>query len=239
MIPWLEPNTPFPDVTSALPESSGAGGLLAASANLSPERILEAYKKGIFPWFSTGQPVLWWSTNPRMVLHTDHFVISKSLKKKLQQVKKSMLSDQRWEIRFDSAFETVMRACAAPRKNEPGTWISEEMIKNYVALHQTGFAHSSELWFEGTLVGGAYGVSIGKMFYGESMFSKVSDGSKIALAWLVQFLHRNGVSMVDCQQATRHLATLGAVTISRDAFSTHLEKTVNEPPILNWAPELF
>lgn len=236
VIPWLEPNDPFPDISSALPASSGVGGLLAASANLWPERILEAYRKGIFPWFSTGQPVLWWSTDPRMVLPTDQLAVSRSLKKKLSQVRKSMLSGGQWQIRFDSDFEAVMRACAKPRKGDPGTWISEEMIENYVQLHKMGFAHSSELWLDNKLAGGVYGVSIGKMFYGESMFSKDRDASKIALAWLVQFLHKNGVWLIDCQQETPHLASLGAICISRETFSAHLAQTIDLPLITDWTP---
>jgi len=236
VIPWLEPKDPFPDVSFALPKSSGAGGLLAASATLWPDRILEAYRKGIFPWFSTGQPVLWWSTDPRMVLPTGRFIVSKSLSKKLNQVKKSMLSGGQWQIRFDSAFDAVMHACAAPRKRDPGTWISEEMIECYARLHKMGFAHSSELWLDNELVGGVYGVSIGKMFYGESMFSKVSDASKIALAWLVWFLHQNGVMLIDCQQETAHLASLGAISISRKIFSTHLAETIDQPPVTDWIP---
>lgn len=239
MIPWLEPNDPFPDVSLALPESSGANGLLAASANIWPERLVEAYRKGVFPWFSAGQPVLWWSPDPRMVLPVEHLSLSRSLKKKLNQVRKSMLSDGPWHIRFDSAFETVMRACAAPRKGDPGTWISEEMIENYVMLHEAGFAHSTELWLEGKLVGGAYGVSIGKMFYGESMFSHVSDASKIALTWLVQFLRQNGVTLIDCQQETPHLASLGAVAISREAFSAHLIDVIDQPQVTNWIPPVI
>lgn len=239
MIPWLEPNDPFPDTSLALPESSGANGLLAASATIWPERLIEAYRQGIFPWFSAGQPVLWWSPSPRMVLRTDSLSVSRSLKKKLNQVKKSMLSDGPWQIRFDSAFETVMRACAAPRKGDPGTWISEEMIENYVQLHGTGHAHSAELWLEGQLVGGAYGVSIGKMFYGESMFSRVSDASKIALVWLAQFLHKNGVVLIDCQQETAHLASLGASAISREVFSAHLADVVDLAPVTDWVPPVI
>ncbi|MDR0933716.1 MAG: leucyl/phenylalanyl-tRNA--protein transferase [Burkholderiaceae bacterium] len=236
MIPWLNANDSFPDISLALPESSGAGGLLAASAAIWPERLLEAYRKGIFPWFSEGQPVLWWSTNPRMVLPTDRFVISRSLKKKLVQVEKSMSSGGPWQVRFDSAFEAVMRACAEPRNGDPGTWISEEMIENYLKLHHKSFAHSAELWLDGELVGGAYGVSIGKMFFGESMFSRVSDASKIALAWLVRFLAQNGVGLIDCQQQTPHLASLGAICISREVFSEHLAGAIDQPAITEWAP---
>ncbi len=236
MIPWLDENMPFPDVSTALTETDGAAGLLAAGADLSPERLLEAYKHGIFPWFSDGQPILWWSTDPRMVLFTERFVISDSLKKTLKKISKSMDSDQRWEVRFDSAFEQVMRACAAPRKEEAGTWISEEIIAGYSALHRRGFAHSSEVWLDGQLVGGAYGVSIGRMFYGESMFARVTDASKIALAHLVRFLQKNGVSMIDCQQETAHLASLGAAPISRKEFIIHLREAIKAPQIIDWKP---
>jgi len=236
MIPWLEDNSPFPDVSRALPESSDAPGLLAAGATLTPERLLEAYRQGIFPWYSVGQPVLWWSTDPRMVLPTDHFIISGSLRKKLKQVQNSMRSDQRWQVRFDSAFEQVMRACAAPRKGETGTWITDDIIHAYTALHKQGYAHSSELWLDGKLVGGAYGVSIGQMFYGESMFARVTDGSKIALTCLVHFLKSKGVSMIDCQQETSHLASLGAMPISRTSFIDHVKHAIEAPQIVMWEP---
>ncbi|MES2261998.1 MAG: leucyl/phenylalanyl-tRNA--protein transferase [Pseudomonadota bacterium] len=234
MIPWLDAHTPFPDVAEAL--TSDAPGLLAAGADLSPARLLAAYQRGIFPWFSEGQPILWWSTDPRMVLMTEHFRISDSLKKSLRKVQRSAAGDGRWQVRFDSAFEQVMRACAAPRKDGPGTWISEDIIEGYSGLHRLGYAHSSELWQDGELVGGAYGVAIGRMFYGESMFARVPDGSKIALAYLVHFLKRHGVAMVDCQQETGHLASLGAAPIARSAFLTHLRRSIAQPPILDWAP---
>jgi leucyl/phenylalanyl-tRNA---protein transferase len=236
MISWLDEGTPFPDVTKALKEIDGAPGLLAAGGDLSPKRLLEAYRQGIFPWFSEGQPILWWSTDPRMVLFTDRFIISHSLKKTLKKVHNSMVAEGRWQIRFDTAFEEVMRACAAPRKDGSGTWISEEIVHGYVALHRQGYAHSSELWLDGELVGGAYGVSIGKMFYGESMFARVSDASKVALAYLVHFLKENGVTLIDCQQETSHLASLGAVPISRKAFISHLRSTVWQPQIKHWQP---
>lgn len=239
MIPWLEPSDPFPDVSLALTSSTGVSGLLAASADISPFRLIDAYKKGIFPWFSHGQPVLWWSTDPRMVLPTNGLSISRSLRKKLKQVSKSMQTDGKWSVRFDSAFEAVMRACAAPRKEDSGTWISEEIIKNYVILHKMGYAHSSELWLNNELVGGAYGVCIGKMFFGESMFSRISDGSKIALTWLVRFLSQQGVPLIDCQQETAHLASLGAISISRQEFSAHLLKVIDLPPITHWEPKLL
>jgi leucyl/phenylalanyl-tRNA--protein transferase len=227
MIPWLEINSPFPDVNEALNEEQGAAGLLAAGADLSAARLLDAYRHGIFPWFSEGQPILWWSTDPRMVLMTADFKISASLQKTLRKVH----LDANWEFRFDTAFEQVMRECAAPRRNQNGTWITENIIAGYVGLHHLGYAHSSEVWFKQELVGGAYGISIGKMFYGESMFAKVTDASKIALCQLVHFLRAQDVKMIDCQQETVHLATFGAKPISRDAFLTHLRATIDEPQI--------
>lgn len=232
MIPWLEPHSPFPDVNEAL--TLDAPGLLAAGADLSPQRLLAAYKRGIFPWFSEGQPILWWSTDPRMVLQTAHFKISDSLHKSIKRVARSMQQGGRWQVRFDSAFEDVMRACAAPRKDGPGTWISEDIIDGYSGLHAMGYAHSSELWLDGELVGGAYGVCIGRMFYGESMFARVTDGSKIALAFLVDFLRSEGVKLIDCQQETAHLASLGATPISRTAFLAHLQQAIAEPAVQGW-----
>ncbi|MYN01804.1 leucyl/phenylalanyl-tRNA--protein transferase [Pseudoduganella sp. DS3] len=231
MIPWLDANTPFPDVSHAL--TTDAPGLLAAGADLSPARLLAAYERGIFPWFSEGQPILWWSTDPRMVLHTAEFKVSDSLKKTLKKVARD---SARWQVRFDSAFEEVMRACAAPRRDGPGTWISDDIIAGYSALHRQGYAHSSELWLDGELVGGAYGVSIGTMFYGESMFARVTDGSKVALAYLVHFLRQHGVQLIDCQQETGHLASLGARPIARRDFIAHLQKNIVMPQIRDWCP---
>jgi leucyl/phenylalanyl-tRNA--protein transferase len=232
MIPWLETNTPFPDVSEAL--TIDAPGLLAAGADLSPQRLLLAYQNGIFPWFSEGQPILWWSTDPRMVLETSRFKVSDSLKKTLKRVERSRTSGGRWDVRFDTAFEDVMRACAAPRKDGPGTWISEDIISGYTGLHRMGYAHSSEVWLDGELVGGAYGVCIGRMFYGESMFARVSDASKVALGYLVAFLRCHGVRIVDCQQETAHLASLGAAPISRAKFLEHLRGAIREPAITEW-----
>ncbi len=240
MIPWLSSDTPFPDVSKALTEKDGAPGLLAAGGDLSPQRLLDAYCHGVFPWYSAGQPILWWSTDPRMALMTDHFVISHSLKKTLKKVHKSMHADGRWLVRFDSAFEEVMRACAAPRGEASGTWISEEIVQSYTALHRLGYAHSSEVWLDGVLVGGAYGIAIGKMFYGESMFARVTDASKVALTYLVSFLKKHDVKMIDCQQETSHLASLGASPISRAEFLAHLKVAIRQPPIEEWkVPNLF
>ncbi|MEH6436109.1 leucyl/phenylalanyl-tRNA--protein transferase [Massilia sp. DD77] len=232
MIPWLESDTPFPDVSEAL--TVDAPGLLAAGGDLSPQRLLLAYQNGIFPWFSEGQPILWWSTDPRMVLLTGDFKISDSLKKTLRKVERSRLEGGSWDVRFDSAFEDVMRACAAPRRDGPGTWISEDIVDGYTGLHRLGYAHSSEVWLNGELVGGAYGVCIGRMFYGESMFARVSDASKVALAYLVAFLRQQGVRMIDCQQETGHLASLGAAPIPRSQFLEHLRAAIREPAITQW-----
>jgi leucyl/phenylalanyl-tRNA--protein transferase len=232
MIPWLELDTPFPDVDQALGADQEAAGLLAAGADLSVARLLDAYKHGIFPWYSEGQPILWWSTDPRMVLMTAEFKLSDSLKKTIRKTAK----DARWELRFDTAFEQVMRACAAPRRNGAGTWISPEIVKGYTDLHAAGYAHSSEVWLDGELVGGAYGVCIGKMFYGESMFARVSDASKIAIAHLIFFLRAHGVEMIDCQQETAHLASLGAQPIARSDFVRWIEHATELPSIAAWQP---
>jgi leucyl/phenylalanyl-tRNA---protein transferase len=240
MIPWLDADTPFPDVSKALTEADGAAGLLAAGGDLSPERLLEAYRHGVFPWFSAGQPILWWSTDPRMVLFTERFAISHSLKKTLTKIQHSMHDGGPWQVRFDTAFDDVMQACAAPRKEGAGTWISEEILRGYGALHRRGYAHSSEVWYDGRLVGGAYGVCIGRMFYGESMFARVSDASKVALAYLVHFLREHGVQAIDCQQETSHLASLGAAPIPRRQFIALLQKAIRQPRIEEWKPlDLF
>ena len=277
MIPWLTDFAPFPPVEQAL---RSPNGLLAAGGGLSETRLLEAYRHGIFPWFNPGEPILWWSPDPRMVLIPGEFKASRSLKK--------VLRNSTYEVRTDSAFEAVMRACAAPRKGlqgggcdtllaEPadcgssrpaaldettshstrlpkdgnqvagypapegsaspcqgGTWIGEGMIVAYCALHRLGYAHSVEVWMAGRLVGGLYGVSIGHMFYGESMFSLVSNASKIALAHLARQLDRWQFGMIDCQMKTPHLASLGAREISRREFIARLQELVHCAPIADW-----
>lgn len=231
MVPWLQNHSPFPDVSQALDDTTPAPGLLAAGADLSAERLLNAYRLGIFPWFADDQPILWWSTDPRMVLMTENFIISHSLKKSLRKVANA---PEQWQVRFDSAFEQVMRACAGPRRSGPGTWINDSMIAAYAQLFERGYAHSAELWHHDQLVGAAYGVCIGKMFYGESMFTKINDGSKIALAHLVSFLRKNDVTMIDCQQQTAHLASMGASPIPRAEFIAHLNLACNAETITNW-----
>ncbi|CAH1194127.1 Leucyl/phenylalanyl-tRNA--protein transferase [Candidatus Nitrotoga sp. BS] len=224
MITLLNIGTPFPPVEQALLEPNG---LLAAGGNLSAHRLLDAYRQGIFPWFNIGDPILWWSPSPRMVLIPDEFKISRSLHKTLR--------NKCYEIRTDSAFEQVMRACAAPRGEQAGTWIHEEMIAAYTELHQMGVAHSVEVGMNGSLVGGLYGVSIGHMFYGESMFSHATDASKIALAHLTAQLQRWGYGMIDCQMSTPHLASLGAREIPRAEFMHRLKELIHYPDTpLKW-----
>lgn len=207
MIAWLDPQDPFPPVAEALGPDSEAPGLLAASRDLSPQRLLLAYRQGIFPWYSSGQPVLWWSTDPRMVLPPSALRVSLNLRKTLRRV----LRDADWEIRVDDDFLAVMRACATtPRDGQDGTWITDDIIAAYGTLHRNGMAHSVESWYRGERVGGLYGVALGRMFFGESMFAHRTDASKIALAALCAFLGNHGVAMIDCQQETDHLASLGA-----------------------------
>ncbi|MBY4897625.1 leucyl/phenylalanyl-tRNA--protein transferase [Cupriavidus sp. AU9028] len=225
MIPWLEPHDPFPPPDAALGHDSGAPGLLAASHDLSPQRLLLAYRQGIFPWYGQGQPVLWWSTDPRMVLVPTELHVSANLRKTLKRV----VRDAAWEIRVDDDFAAVMHACAqTPREGQDGTWITPEIIAAYTALHRRGQAHSVETWFEGRRVGGLYGVALGAMFFGESMFAHRTDASKIALAALCGFLAAQGVTMIDCQQETDHLASLGGRPIPREAFVAHVRQAVTQ-----------
>ncbi len=228
MIPWLTGNAPFPPVERAL---RSPNGLLAAGGDLSAPRLLEAYRHGIFPWFNPGEPALWWSPDPRMVLIPGEFKISRSLAK--------VLRNAAYEVRCDTAFEQVMRNCAAPRGEQGGTWINEDMIAAYRALHELGYAHSVETWIDGHLAGGLYGVSIGRMFYGESMFSHASNASKIALAHLAGQLERWQADhptkgMIDCQMNTAHLASLGAREIPRSEFIARLQELINCEPVKRW-----
>ena len=240
MIPWLEPDSPFPHPSEALTQTEGAPGLLAAGGDLSPARLLDAYRQGIFPWFSGNQPILWWSTDPRLVLRTADFRISRSLAKTLRKIDLSMRQGGPWQVRFDTAFREVITLCAAPRLDSDGTWISSEIIDAYCALHDLGYAHSSELWLDGQLVGGAYGLCIGRMFYGESMFTRVSDASKVTLAYLVEFLRSEGVEWIDCQQETSHLTSLGARPVPRAEFITLMKTALSGPSIQSWQPrQLF
>lgn len=209
----------FPPVTQALTEPNG---LLAIGSDLSPTRLLSAYKQGIFPWFNEDEPIMWWSPDPRMVLFPAELKISASLRKRLKKTD--------YEVRFDSAFNNVMQYCAQTNRNKVSeskksdTWISNHIIDGYGRLHELGYAHSAETWIDGELVGGLYGVKIGHMFYGESMFHHVTDASKIAFVHLVQRLQQQGVEMIDCQMKTAHLASLGAREIPRAMFMQKLIK---------------
>ena len=216
MVPWIESQHDFPSVASALTEPNG---LLCAGADLAPETIIAAYSRGIFPWFSDGQPILWWSPDPRMVLLPAEFKVSKSLAKTVGR--------QMFDIRFDSDFAAVISACSAPRSEGGGTWIVPEMQAAYAQLHALGVAHSIESWRDGKLVGGLYGLALGRMFFGESMFARETDASKVALVALVEKLNRDGFELIDCQQETRHLASFGARPIPRQDFVQRLKELID------------
>ncbi|NBS76903.1 MAG: leucyl/phenylalanyl-tRNA--protein transferase [Betaproteobacteria bacterium] len=224
---YLRPDDPLPDPSTAWDGSHGVAGLLAAGGGLAVERLREAYSKGCFPWFSAGQPVLWWSPDPRMVLQVAHFRFHRSLRQ-------WMKTQKNWEIRIDTAFDAVIEHCAkAPRPGQNGTWIVADMVSAYKALYAAGFAHSVETWIDGQLCGGLYCVSIGHAVFGESMFSLVPNGSKIALAALVAFCKAHQVSMVDCQQNTPHLALMGGGELPRREFLEHIRVAQTLPP-LRW-----
>ena len=220
MIHWLEPDGDFPPLRQAL---RNPNGLLAAGGDLSPDRLLRAYRLGIFPWFNRGEPILWWSPDPRMVLFPDELRISRSLRKTLRK--------GGFEARADSAFEQVIDACGQPRAGQRGTWITSEMKLAYSRLHRLGTAHSVETWRGGELVGGLYGVAIGRVFYGESMFSRVDDASKVALVHLTWQLSEWGFGLIDCQMNTPLLAGFGAREIARAEFTRRLAELVNYPDV--------
>jgi leucyl/phenylalanyl-tRNA--protein transferase len=227
---WLDADDAFPPVAMAWDDASDAPGLLAAGGTLDVARLKNAYTRGIFPWFSQGQPVLWWSPDPRMVLKVADFRLHRSLRKTLVH----FLEAPGKEIRFDSAFEAVIRKCAqAPREGQNGTWILSSMVEAYCALHAQGLAHSVETWVDGELVAGLYCVAIGSAVFGESMFSERTDGSKIALAALVAFCRHHHVEQIDCQQNTSHLASLGASPVPRAEFVASLSQTT-QAPALDW-----
>ena len=227
-LPWLHPGDPFPDAASAWDARQPAPGLLAAGGALDIDTLHRAYSAGIFPWFSEGQPILWWSTDPRMVLFTGEFRLHRSLRKTLAK----FAADPACEIRIDSAFDEVIRACAtSDRPGQSGTWIVPAMVRAYQAFHRAGWAHSVEAWVGGRLAGGLYCVSIGHAVFGESMFTRQPDASKIALAALVALGRAQGVRMIDCQQNTQHLASLGAREIARDDFVQHVAQAAREAPV--------
>ncbi len=233
MIAWLrDPRDALPETRRALPPGSEAPGLLAAGGELTPQRLAEAYSKGVFPWYSEGQPVLWWSPDPRMVLLVDEFRVKRSLRKTLAR----FIRTSGCEIRIDHDFRRVIQACAStPRDGQDGTWIVSAMVEAYVAWHRLGAVHSVETWIDGELAGGLYGVSLGRMFFGESMFSHRTDASKIALAALVCFCRARGIGMIDCQQRTGHLASLGGRELPRTEFERRLSLALGEPPVGEWS----
>lgn len=208
----------FPPVDSALTEPNG---LLAMGGDLSPERLISAYRQGIFPWYTADQPILWWSPDPRCVLYPDQLKISRSLRK--------TLNSKKFTVTYDQAFDQVVAGCRAPRIYEASTWITDPMANAYGELHRLGYAHSVETWLEGKLVGGLYGLSMGKLFFGESMFSCVNDASKVAFVYLVKNLERYDFPFIDCQLPNDHLISLGASSIPRVLFRTYLETYLNQP----------
>ena len=224
MLPWLQTNEDFPPVTMALSEPSG---LLAAGGDLSAAWLIAAYSRGIFPWFNADQPILWWAPEPRMVLFPDELHVPKSLARVIRK--------RHYEIRVNTVFEQVMQGCSQPRTGQDGTWISPQMIAAYTELHRLGLAHSIETWINGELVGGLYGVALGRVFYGESMFARIADASKIAFVHLVRQLRRWQFRIIDCQMNTAHLARFGAREIPRADFMQSLAEGVYAPGIaLPW-----
>lgn len=221
---WLDPNDrsyAFPPVEYALREPDG---LLAVGGDLAPERILNAYRHGIFPWFSPGQPILWWSPDPRAVLFPEKLKVSRSLRK--------TINHHTYRVTFDTAFAQVIRACAeTPRRGQDGTWISEEMQQAYIRLHELGYAHSAESWLGDELVGGLYGMRLGRIFFGESMFSRRSDASKVPFVHLVRKLQDDGVVLIDCQVTTEHLLSLGAEEIPRKRFIELLDRYTGDTSV--------
>lgn len=226
MLTWLQrDDLSFPPLEKAMHEPNG---LLAAGGDLSPERLLAAYRHGCFPWYQDGQPVLWWSPDPRTVLYPEELHVSRSLRKKLRQ--------GTFNVTFDRAFRDVIEGCAGPRSYTDGTWITTPMQNAYVKLHQLGIAHSVEVWQDEQLVGGLYGLAMGRLFFGESMFSHTTDASKAGFVTLVERLRDWGFKMIDCQMPTQHLASFGARAIARQAFAETLAKYLDEPSSARWEP---
>ena len=224
MLTWLQRDSlNFPPLHRALREPNG---LLAAGGDLSPERLIQAYRHGCFPWFQDGQPILWWSPDPRTVLFPDELHVSRSLEKCLRQ--------QRYKVTFDQQFSQVIQACAAPRTYADGTWITTPMQVAYLQLHEQGIAHSVEVWRDEELVGGLYGLAMGQLFFGESMFSRADNASKVGFVTLVRQLQSWGFGLIDCQMPTQHLHSFGARAISREAFAEHLRNGLDQPTTANW-----
>ncbi|MBP3859070.1 leucyl/phenylalanyl-tRNA--protein transferase [Pseudomonas fragi] len=224
MLTWLKRDTlTFPPLAKAMREPNG---LLAAGGDLSADRLIQAYRHGCFPWFSEGQPILWWSPDPRTVLFPAELHVSRSLGK--------LLRKQRYEVSFDRDFAAVIQACAAPRDYADGTWITDDMQKAYIELHARGHAHSVEVWDNGELVGGLYGLAMGQLFFGESMFSRADNASKYGFVTLVRQLQAWGFVLIDCQMPTDHLQSLGARSIPRPVFADYLQKHLNLPTTAQW-----
>lgn len=224
MIPWLDPiSCEFPPISSALDDPNG---LLAAGGDLSPQRLLKAYSKGIFPWFNPGEPILWWSPDPRCSIEPGQIHLSRSLKKAIRKTD--------FELSFDRNFEEVVQACSQPRQYSEETWISTEMQTAYLKLHNSGHAHSVELWQDDQLCGGLYGIAIGKLFFGESMFSRRDNCSKIAFAFFARQLQKWGYALIDCQIENAHLTSMGAHTIPRTEFQRYLDNYLTEQPGHEW-----
>ncbi len=220
-IPWLDEHdetTPLPDPETALSEPNG---LLAIGASLSTQRLEAAYRAGIFPWFSEGEPILWWSPDPRAIIQPAHFHIARSLRRALRR--------NDYSVSWDCAFEQVLQGCAEPRADQLGTWITPAMQQAYIALHQAGLAHSLEIWRDEQLIGGVYGVSLGGAFFGESMFSRAPNASKMALAWLCRQINAWGFHLLDCQMPTEHLLSLGAECMPRKRFLLALAASQRQP----------
>lgn len=219
---YLEPRLPdqaFPPLETALDDPNG---LLAVGGCLSPRRLVNAYRHGVFPWFSPGEPILWWSPDPRLVLFPDQLHISGSLRKTLRR--------QRFQLTFDQAFEQVIDACAAPRSRQAGTWITDDMRLAYLDLHRLGIAHSVESWLDGELVGGLYGVTIGRVFFGESMFHRATDASKVAMTHLAAKLREWEYRLIDCQVSSEHLLSLGAQDLPRREFAQLIADWCQQAP---------
>lgn len=224
MIPWLQNSSdPFPSIDKALVDPNG---LLAAGGGLTKQRLISAYRSGIFPWYSPGEPVLWWSPDPRCVLIPDQLHISRSMRKRLKR--------KDYEVYFDRDFPAVIEACSEPRGDGEGTWITREMKHAYCGLHEQGMAHSIEVYIENQLVGGLYGIAMGKLFFGESMFSRSRDASKIAFIKMVEQLRNWGYVLIDCQVSNDHLFTLGATEIARDEFMSYLDQYRDVPIDHSW-----
>lgn len=235
-LPWLDPGDPFPEPSLAWDLSQPAPGLLAAGGALDVDSLHRAYSCGIFPWFSEGQPILWWSTDPRMVLFTDEFKLHRSLRKTLAR----FIAHEQLELRIDTAFDDVIQACStSQRPGQSGTWIVPQMVRAYQAFHRAGYAHSVEAWIDGRLQGGLYCVAIGKAVFGESMFTRAPDASKLALAGLAAFCRHNGIRLIDCQQNTQHLASLGAREIARADFVAQVAQNARQPAPRWWFDPVY